>query len=239
MADKLVPVSETDYLDQDPDIRGQKYVCVSFISPEDVILQKEVYFFHKFLGHFSKDLTEFFDTMKEKYSGDTSVSEMIKGLKQRYDYVFAPNELQETYNFFKQSNNDKLESEYFEKNKFQTSIRGIKIRGAYETFPEAQKRAEGIRKFDNKFDVYVAEMGCWCPWAPHPETISDVEYSNTQLNTLMKKYKENMDNKDEMYRIRKDEMVKEVKLNNQNDVADLQKEIENEDTWSQKVNIIS
>ena len=111
--DRLVPVGETDYLDQDPDIRGQKYVCLSFISPEDVILQKEVYFFHNFLGHFSKDLTEFFDTMTEKYAGDTSVSEMIKGLKQRYDYVFGVNELQETYNFFKQSNNEKLETEYF------------------------------------------------------------------------------------------------------------------------------
>lgn len=230
----LVPVKEADFLDEDPEIRGQKYVCLSFISPEDVIMQKDVFFFHQFLGSFSKDMTEFFTNMMEKYAGNSTVCDMMEGLRQRYDYIFGANELQETYNFFKQSNSDKLESEYLEKNAFQTSVRGIKIRGAYETFPEAQKRAENVRKIDNKFDVYVAQVGCWCPWAPHPENVGDVEYANTQLNTLMKKYKENMDNKDELYRIRKEEMLKKPQVSfvdPDEAEANLQGEIEAPETW--------
>ena len=225
----LVPVKEADFLDEDPEIRGQKYVCLSFISPEDVIMQKEVFFFNKFLGSFSKDMIEFFDTMVEKHEGNTTICDMMEGLRQRYDYIFGANELQETFNFFKTSNNDKLESEYLEKNEFQTTIRGLKIRGSYETFPEAQKRAENIRKIDNKFDVYVAQVGCWCPWAPHPENVGDVEYANTQLNTMMKKYKENMDNKDELYRIRKEELLKKPQVSFVE--QDLQDEIEVHETW--------
>ena len=29
--------TETDYLDIDPPINGQNYVCLSFVSPEDII----------------------------------------------------------------------------------------------------------------------------------------------------------------------------------------------------------
>jgi len=213
MAD-LVDCKTKDYLEQDPDIRGQKYVCVSFISPEDVIKQKETYFLNKFLGAFSTDLTDFFTNMSEKFAEDSSVLDMLKGLKQKYDYVFAVEELQTAYNFFKTSNADKLEAEFLEKNEFRTTIRGLKIRGSYETLPEAQKRAENVKKFDPAFDVYVAQVGCWCPWAPNPEDIEDVQYSETQLNTLMKKYKENQEKKDELYRLRKDDLIQNVKMNN-------------------------
>lgn len=231
----LVTIKEADFLDEDAELRGQKYVCLSFISPEDVILQKEVFFFNKFLGSFSKDLGDFFETMLDKYKDDTTVCDMMTGLRQKYDYLFGAKELQETYDFYKYSNSDNLESDYLEKNNFQTSVRGIKIRGSYETLVEAQRRAEGIRKIDNKFDVYVAQVGCWCPWAPHPETISDVEYCNTQLNTLMKKYKENLDGKDELYRIRKDEMSnKKPGVSFVEDIPpNLQEEIEVVDTWSE------
>ena len=38
-----------DLLDEDMPVAGQKFVCLSFISPEKVIQQKEMYFFAKFL----------------------------------------------------------------------------------------------------------------------------------------------------------------------------------------------
>ena len=38
-----------DYLDEDPELPNQRYVIVSFISPEKVVKQKEQFFFEKFV----------------------------------------------------------------------------------------------------------------------------------------------------------------------------------------------
>ena len=39
---------EEDFLENDPEIPGQKYCCLSFISPEDVLERKDVFYVHKF-----------------------------------------------------------------------------------------------------------------------------------------------------------------------------------------------
>jgi len=212
MAAELIPCKTKDFLEQDPSIRGQGYVCLSFLSPEDVIKQKEIQFFSKFLGSFANDLGDFFTNMTEKFKEDTEVLDLVRGLKERHDYVFGVEPLQAAYDFFKSSNSEKLEGEYLAENDFQTSVRGIKVRGSYETFVEAKNRAKAVKKFDTNFDVYVAEVGCWCPWAPNPEDIKDVEYAETQLNTMMKKYKDNQEKKREYYELRKNDMMQNVKM---------------------------
>ena len=50
-------------------------------------------------------------------------------------------------------------------------------------------------------------MGCWCPWDPNPNDISDQHYAEDQLNTLMSKYRENQQHKDEVFEDRKNEML--------------------------------
>lgn len=35
-----ISVKQEDFLDNDPPLRGQNYVCMSFISPEDIIKKK-------------------------------------------------------------------------------------------------------------------------------------------------------------------------------------------------------
>ena len=45
-----------DLLDEDKPISGQKFVCVSFVSPEKILKQKEHYFFQEFLKDF--DMTK-------------------------------------------------------------------------------------------------------------------------------------------------------------------------------------
>jgi hypothetical protein len=206
-----VSCKEEDYLDNDPPIRGQNYVCLSFISPEDVIIAKEVYFFRKFTSIFSADVKDLFDNLSEKYKDDQTIVDMFKNLQDRYDYLFDVKKLQESFDFYKAKNSDKLEVEYLEKNNFQTSMRGLKIRGTYETMVEAQKRAEYLKKHDGKFDVYVAQVGCWCPWAPKPLEIQDQEYAETELNTLMKKYQENLEEREEFYKQRTLELKEKAK----------------------------
>ena len=34
-----------DLLDEDKPLAGQKFVCISFVSPEDIIKQKNLFFF--------------------------------------------------------------------------------------------------------------------------------------------------------------------------------------------------
>ena len=41
-----------DLLEEDKPIAGQKFACVSFVSPENILKQKNVYLFEEFLKHF-------------------------------------------------------------------------------------------------------------------------------------------------------------------------------------------
>lgn len=241
--EELVPVKKEDFLDQDPALRNQNFFCISFISPEDVIRKKETYFFNKFLSSFSSDVDEFLNNTREKYKDDPVINDMIRTLRERYEYIFDVKALEHEYEHFKRENTEQLESSYHEINNFQTTIRGFKIRGCYDSYKEATGRAEQIKKFDPAFHVFVGQVGCWCPWSPYPEDIQDQEYSETQLNTLMKKYKEGQEIKNELYRMRKNELVQKVTMHpvsEVDEVVDAAEESENsklmseEDAWTQK-----
>jgi hypothetical protein len=207
--EKVVSVKEEDHLDQDKPIRNQNFVCLSFLSPEDVLLEKEVAFFSKYTGAFSKGVSELFTALADKYPNDKAMLEVIR---ENHAHVFDVNELQDNYKFFKAVNRDELESEFHKEHEFKTSVRGIKVRGVYDTLKEAQVRAEVLKKMGDKFNIYVAQVGCWCPWSPNPEELENQEYSETMLNTLMNKYKENVTNRDEFYAMRKDEKIKNAKI---------------------------
>lgn len=203
MSDTIVSVKEEDFLTEDPPLRGQNYVCLSFVSPEDVIKKKEVYFFEHFLKSFSSDLGQLFENLTQKYPDDIDKFKMIQD---RYSYLFGRDSLQEEYNFFVNTQGNDLDKQYYEENNFQTSIRGIKVRGVFDTMREAQIRSQVLSKLDDRFNVYVAQVGCWCPWSPNPDDIGNQEYAETHLNSLMKKYKENQSKKDVFFEERKKEM---------------------------------
>lgn len=217
----LTSTKEVDFLDQDPPLRGQNYVCLSFVSPEDALKRKEAFFFEKFIGSFSSCMSEFFDKLAEKYPDDV---DSLNTIKERYSFVFEPSKLQDEYNFFVNHNENSLNEDFYKLNNFQTSIRGIKVRGVFDTLKEAEIRAQVLKKIDDKFHVYVAEMGCWCPWSPNPDDIQNQEYAETHLNTLMKHYKNNQEKRDYFYQERKKEMQ----------VANIQKKLDTEDPWTQK-----
>lgn len=201
---EVVPTKEIDYLDEDKPIRGQNYVCLSFISPEDVLVDKEVYMFSKFLEGFSSQLDGLLTNLKTKYPDDEA---LINVIKENNSHLFDVKEMQEQYKFYKGLNNYELESEFLKLNNFKTSMRGIKVRGVFDTLKEAQTRAEVLKRMGDKFDIYVGTVGCWCPWSPNPEDLQDQEYSESTLNTLMKKYKENQQSRDELYEKRKQEKL--------------------------------
>lgn len=208
LSDKIIPTKTVDYLDEDKPLRGQNYVCLSFLSPEDVLNNKEIFFFEKYLEQFSKDMNQLLSGLAEKYKEDASAIQVIR---ENNEHLFKGSELQDHYRFFKRIHGENLETEFLEKNDFRTSVRGIKVRGVFETLKEAQLRAEVLRRMgDTNFDIFVGQVGVWCPWSPNPEDIQDQEYAEAQLNTIMKQYKQNMSQKDEYYELRKREKMEEA-----------------------------
>lgn len=210
-----------DYLDEDKPIRGQNYVCLSFISPEDVIRNKEVYYLERYLEKFHRDMTLLFENLQQKYPDQ---KDLVKQIQETHAHLTNPDELQEDFKFYKKTYNESIEKEYLEKNNFQTTVRGLKVRGVFETMKEAQTRAELLRRMGDKFDIYVGQVGVWCPWSPNPEDLQNQEYANEQLNTLMKEYKNNMSLKDELYEQRKEEKINDAR-------EKLKEALEKKDPW--------
>lgn len=206
----LVSVKEEDFLEQDPPLRSQNYVCISFISPEEIIKKKESYFFEKYLENFSKELNIGFDNLILKYPEE---KDTINSIKDRYSHLFDTTKINEDYNDFAQNHSEDLNEEYYKQNNFQTCIRGVKIRGVFDTLKEANIRAQVLKRLDDKFHIYIGEVGAWLPWAPNPNDISEQEFAEDTLNTLMKKYKENQDKKDKFFEERKRELQSQNKQN--------------------------
>jgi hypothetical protein len=112
--------------------------------------------------------------------------------------------MKEEYEDFMFQHSVKLEDEFYAKNNFQTSMRGLKIRGSYGQKEEAEVRAKKLQKMDPDHNIYVGQVGKWLPWDPSPSAIPDQEYAEDQLNTLMKKYKENEEAREVFHKEQRD-----------------------------------
>ena len=96
-------------------------------------------------------------------------------------------------------NSTALEEEFHAKNNFATTIRGIKVRGVFGSDVEATARAKKLQRSDPNFNIYMGSVGKWMAWEPDASKVGEQEYANDQLNTLMKKYRENEDARDSFY----------------------------------------
>ena len=169
---------KTDFLEVDDPIGGQQFVCLSFVSPEDVIQNKEAFKTAKFLQSYAKDKGMKFEEVYEDYLG--------------FQYKFQ----------------DEIQRDFDKENKGQTNIRGVKIRGVYSTKEEAESRAKKLHRIDSSFHVFIGQVGYWLPWNPCADKIEDEQFLDSGLNELMEKYKENNINKDLMYEEQKREKMK-------------------------------
>ena len=185
-----------DFLSVDNRIPGQNFCCISFLSPEKVMKNKEVFFVTKFLHHVFNSQDRVYSDVREKMQDTKNIT---------YNYI---NEL---YNDWKFNKNNDLELEFSEVNDYATSMRGVKVRGTYETLREAKKRAQLLQKRDRNFNVFVGQVGYWLPWDPEANDVEEQEYQEGRLNELMKKYQENADNRDFMYEHDKEERLKRAR----------------------------
>jgi hypothetical protein len=220
-----------DFLTEDPELPSQKIVLLSFLSPEKVLEQKDVYFFQQFLKDYElqwhtaklegwmgeqlglvnnklEKLAGRLETMDlsgaavEVRSNEIRVDRFIEEFQVHQRSVLknqTTSNLKEEYDNFLFKNSEKLEEEFFAKQNFRTTIRGIKVRGVFSNEAEASAKAKKLQKSDPTFNIYAGKVGKWMAWEPDPNKVVEQEYANDQLNTLMKKYKENEDARDSFY----------------------------------------
>lgn len=178
MSDSVTDSKKPDYLEVDEAIPGQNYVCLSFISPESLIQNKEAFKCVKFLQSYCKEQKLKFDEVYSKYQ----------------DFVYKYE--------------DKLQRDFDEQNDFQTSIRGLKVRGVYDTKQAAEDRAKKLSVRDSAFHTFVGQVGYWLPWDPNADKVESEIYQNSQLNDMMEKYQENNINRDMFYEEQKRDKIK-------------------------------
>jgi hypothetical protein len=173
-----------DVLTQDPEIRGQKYVCISFLSPEKLLHDREVFAFEQYTLRFRQEARTLLEDLKREFPDKAFVT---SGMEERFTALLGDGPLIGDFRFFKTQNEERLLREFGEQNGFRTSVRGLKVRGSYESYEEARRRAESLRTTDPNHNVWVAQVGCWLPWDPSPDAVP-AEYAESQLNTLMHTY---------------------------------------------------
>ena len=231
MTDKSVPTVVEDFLDEDTEIPGQRYVLLSFISPEKVLEKKDVFFFKKFLESYEvdwkiKNLEKYMVNVVKNINDqlDERIKELEKNdqneqaticrknrmnittLMSEYEPFVQKNRadiqkttIVEAYDNYMFANKTKLEDEFYAQNEFRTSVRGLKVRGVYGNPKEAELKAKKLQGKDKYHNIFIGDLGKWLPWDPQPHEIADQEYAQDELNTLMRKYKENEDNRDKYF----------------------------------------
>jgi hypothetical protein len=185
-----------DFLEVDPRIPGQNYVCLSVINPEKFTKQKEVFFATKYMQYVfndqERDTTEF----RKKMMDNRNISY---------------NSIKEGYDDWKFTREQELEDEFHKICDYQTTMRSIKIRGTYDTIREAKKKAALLQRNDPSFHVFVGQVGYWLPLMANPQQIDDQEYVNKELNTLMGNYKQNIEQRDVLYQQMKEDRLEEAR----------------------------
>jgi hypothetical protein len=222
---------EDDFLSEDPILSGQRYCILSFLSPEKILKNKDLYFVEefikdydiqwrtKYLEKYVADTVNAFNAKLETASkafdasGNQEMVELCRNSRlhtdkfiMEYQTVIEKNKkdlayskVLESWKDFMYKNKTVLEDKFFAANDFHTTVRGVKVRGSYDTSKEATLRAERLRKKFPHDNMFIGEVGKWLPWDPEPHEVSEQDYGNEQLNQLMKRYNQNEEKLDEFY----------------------------------------
>lgn len=179
-----------DLCDEDQPIAGQKFACMSFISPEKILKKREVFLFDEFVKQwdFTKSLSKFNDFLHFiSYKYNLSIEDVLNDLndfsKEEGDKL-KEGSVEDDYKNFLDKQEDKLNEHFNRENSFQTSVRGLKIRGVFPTQEEAELKCKKLREYDPNHDIYVGPIGMWIPWDPDAYKTGRVEFMEDELNQL-------------------------------------------------------
>jgi len=180
-----------DLLEVDRPIAGQNFACISFISPEKILKDKNLFLFECFLKNweFNKSMEKFiqfnnFISYKYNIPVETLKTDYEEFVKEEGALIREGGAVDDYKNFL-DMNEEKLEEEFNKKHDFQTSTRGVKIRGSFSTQEEAEFRCKLLREIDPAFDIFVGPVGQWLCWEPEAYKTGRTEYLEDELNKLV------------------------------------------------------
>jgi len=202
-----------DLLEEDKSIAGQKFVCVSFVSPEKLLKQKDMFYFEEFLKQwdFNKSMEKYiqflnFLSFKYNMQFDDLTNDFKEFVKEEREKLLEDSVVDQ-YKTFVDNHEEDLDKRFNVVCNFQTHTRGVKIRGSYPSVEEAEMRAKLLREMDPSHDVFVGPVGMWMPWDPEAYKTGRVEYLEDELNQLMQEKKKNESNAKQSF----DQRIKETK----------------------------
>ena len=209
-----------DLLDEDDAISGQKFACMSFVSPEKILKKRETFIFDHFVHQwdFSKSMQKFFDFLHFlSYKYNLKVEDVINDFNEfskEEEQKLKSTPVDDDFKNFLDKNEDKLTEKFQRDHAFQTSTRGLKIRGVFNTQEEAEMRCKKLREIDPNHDIYVGPVGMWIPWDPDAYKTGRVEFMEDELNQLhQEKIKNEAKAKEEFDRRVKDTKRKAIEEN--------------------------
>jgi len=200
-----------DLCDEDSPIAGQKFACLSFVSPESILKKRELYLFEQFLKQwdFKKSMDKFHDflqfiSFKYNLKVDSLVNDYSEFIQEEGIKLKEASSVEADYKTFLDKNEESLTEKFQKANQFQTSVRGLKVRGVYNSQEEAELRCKKLRDLDPSHDIFVGPVGIWIPWDPDAYKTGRIEFMEEELNQL---HKEKMHNEEKA----KEEFEKRVK----------------------------
>jgi len=186
-----------DLLDVDKPIAGQAFGCFSFISPEKILKQREMFYFEEFIKQWdmNKSMEKFhqflnFISFKYKLQFEEVIKDFETYIKEEREIIIK-SQMEDDYKTYLDREEENLEKEFNVKHNFQTSVRGFKSRGNFPTQEEAELRCKLVRELDPDFDVFVGPVGTWLLWDPEAYKTGRVEYMEEELNQLASEKKKN------------------------------------------------
>lgn len=191
MEKKSTEFITADLLDEDKPIANQKFCCLSFLSPEKILKNKDIYLFNEFINKWDLNknielFSSFLGFLSYKYKIDsTQVQDDFKEFFETEKAKFSYSTISDDYKNFIDQNGDTLQEKFNMENNFKTNVRGIKVRGSFNTQEEAEMKAKQIRELDPAHDVYVGQVGLWMPFDPDAYKTGKIEYMENELNELM------------------------------------------------------
>jgi hypothetical protein len=121
------------------------------------------------------------------------------------------------YKSFLDKNEEQLTQKFQKAHDFQTSVRGLKIRGVFPTQEEAELKCKKIRDLDPNHDILVGPVGIWLPWDPDAYKTGRIEFMEDELNQLHhEKMKNEAKAKEEFEKRVKDAKKKAIEENIKN-----------------------
>jgi hypothetical protein len=209
-----------DLCDEDQPLAGQKFACMSFISPEKILKKREVYVFDQFVKQweFTKSMEKFSDFLQFiSFKYNLNIEDVLKDMKdfsKEEETRLREGSVEDDYKNFLDKQEDKLTDQFNREHSYQTSVRGLKIRGVFPTQEEAEMRCKKLREYDPNHDIFVGPVGMWVPWDPDAYKTGRIEFLEDELNQLhQEKLKNEERAKQEFERRVKDAKKKAIEEN--------------------------